>query len=98
MEANLWLGADMTRRKAILAVLCGMAGKRMLSQVTITSQSKPFYRLDLREIDRFEFIMNDKTITISGDEIWKELLQTLISGEHFAPNGTTDILAPAPQP
>lgn len=39
----------------------------------VSGTSRPFVLLDLNELDRFDFTYNGKIVTLSGDEIWKEV-------------------------
>lgn len=70
----------MNRRKAIFAMLCCVAGRRMESQeITSTAPITALYQeplsfyLDLKQITKFVFHFGDKQVELTGEEIWKEL-------------------------
>lgn len=83
----------MNRRKAILAMLCAVAGKLVFSeeqqqgtQGVINLPDGFGFVLDLKKTTYFQFNYAGKTVTLTGEHIWNELNQC--TGNCYTSQGT----------
>lgn len=69
----------MNRRRAIFAVLCGLAGRFSFSQeiregqLIMTPDAPQSVSIDLKRVTKFVFEHGDQKVELSAEDIWKEL-------------------------
>jgi hypothetical protein len=57
-------------------MICACAGEKVFSQTdsaTIWNPTHPSFVLDLEYVSEYKFTFKGQTITLTGEDVWKEL-------------------------